>query len=329
MVTLLDIKTQAAAILGRSIGDFTVSGQDLWLTAANLVRRTAELNHNFEFLRTLVNVTVNGTTGGSLANAIDDDSNPVDVNTVIDVGILDQGGNLIPATWTTVAEGLERQRQANPYSQPRYPRDGDLFQGTCGGPYFTFSGNQIKRWPKSTETSTIDYPVKLEVYSFYPDWTESDLASTSLTISGTIDPDITGTYPYLGLDSGMNPVYGDTDWQIKNGGGGDYFIYTLAGILGGNFWSKAGGVAGTYTEAGTYMGQPVAAISSGTSDIWTTHATQFLLWATVVHLNQKFRVFVPRQEGNLPPPSDKADAGLQAFVEWDSNRYEQFRRHNR
>jgi hypothetical protein len=62
---------------------------------------------------------------------------------------------------------------------------------------------------------------------------------------------------------------------------------------------------------------------------WTTRGHQYLLWASVVHLNNLFKEFVFRQEGNLPPPQTLADQGLASLISWDIFRYEQFRRHGR
>lgn len=69
--------------------------------------------------------------------------------------------------------------------------------------------------------------------------------------------------------------------------------------------------------------------TSGSYAPWTTKGSQFLLWQTVVHLNQLFKEFVPRQEGNLAPPKDLADEGLQALLTWDVMQFEQARRHAR
>lgn len=62
---------------------------------------------------------------------------------------------------------------------------------------------------------------------------------------------------------------------------------------------------------------------------WTTKGQQFLLWQSVVHLNHLKKEFVFRQEGNLPPPEKLALEGLEAFKQWDTFKFEQFRRHFR
>lgn len=329
--TLLEIKTLAASYLDRSPSDFTINGQDMWLLAANQVRKSAELEHDFEFNRKLVTVTVNGTTGGDLGAAVDADSGPVTVKTVLEAGLLDEQNNLIPVEWTTVAESLERQRGEERYCYPRYPSDnwkGDVpYNGLSR---FTFSGNQIRRWPKTTDSSSQDFNLWLEVYSFDSDWTTANLASDTLIVTGTITPDATGTYTYAGLDANSNGVW------IKLGVGNPYIInnfigqWQIAPLAGSESWTLAsGGPAGSYTHQGTATG--TAVVSGGTpfSGIWTTYGQQYLLWGTIVQLNKLFKVFVPRQEGNLPPPTDLMTEGLQTLVDWDANKFEQFRRHLR
>ncbi len=66
-----------------------------------------------------------------------------------------------------------------------------------------------------------------------------------------------------------------------------------------------------------------------TSDFWTTRGEQYLTWAAIVQLNYRFKQFVARTEGNLPPPAELAQQGLQAIIDFDVYRYEQKRRHGR
>lgn len=66
-----------------------------------------------------------------------------------------------------------------------------------------------------------------------------------------------------------------------------------------------------------------------TPNPWARKGSQYLLWGSVIHLNQVYKDFVFRQEGNLPPPQTLADQGLQTLVTWDIFKYEQNRRHNR
>lgn len=241
-MTLLEIKTAAAHYLELGVADLTVNTQDLGILALNQVRKFAELNHDFEFSRKLVTVSVDGVTGGDLTTAVlYGTATAASIKTVIDVGIFDEDGNLRPIEWTTVSESLERGRLDNPAFVPRFPTDGQALGSPVGRSRVAFSGDKVYLFPLGASGET--FTLGMEVYTFTADW-----------------------------------------------------------VIGA-------------TEASTSP--------------WSTHGSQFLLWQTVVHLNKRFKYFVPRTEGNLPAPTDLADAGLQAFKDWDTYRYEQSRRHGR
>lgn len=240
-MTLLEIKTAAASYLDRTLTELNVNGQDLGLIALNTVRRRAELAWDFEFTRKLATVSVDGVTGGSLdAAVLYGTATPVEIKTIIEVGLFDDFGNLRPVEWTTVSESLERQRIENMRDVPRYPTDAWAETYPAGLGRFAFTGSTVYRFPKD---STATFLLGMEIYAATADWTGPQLNSV-------IAP-------------------------------------------------------------------------------WTTHGSPFLLWATVVELNQLFKHFVFRQEGNLPPPQAQADAGLEAFKQWDTFRFEQSRRHGR
>lgn len=336
MATLLDIKTSAASYLDRELADFTINGQDLWLIAANQVRKQAELDHDFEFNRKFVSVSVNGTTGGDLGSALDINSNPVIVKTVIEVGMLDQQQNLIPVEWTTVAESLERQRQGNRFAVPRYPDDNWTRDTPYGLSRFNFAGDSIFRWPKTSDSESLNFPLWMEVYSFDRDWTSADLQTHNALVTGTLSPDATGTYQFIGLDNGPANFYvriGDAPYRLFWDTDSWYILQLGSNTDAG--WTMLSmnklDPSGTYTAVGGSgsTGTATVVATSAFSGIWTTYGQQYLLWATIVQLNKLFKVFVPRQEGNLPPPTDQADAGLQSLIDWDNYKFEQFRRHNR
>lgn len=62
---------------------------------------------------------------------------------------------------------------------------------------------------------------------------------------------------------------------------------------------------------------------------WTTRGVQYLQWATIVHINNLFKQFVFRQEGNLPPPEKLAQEALQALIDWDMFKFEAYRRRDK
>lgn len=245
-MNLLEIKTDAASYLEVGVADLTVDSQDLWLMAANRVRRQVEQGYNLEFSRALVQLEVDGVTGGSLDDAIvyGTEEETVNVKSVIEVGLFDENGNLRPVDWTTVSASLELQRKMIPGFTPRYPTDGQVLSGLCGSQRITFSNRNVFILPKQED---LTLTLGLEVYTYFANWVAADLSEE-------------------GED---NPV----------------------------------------------------------EDIWTENAADYLLWATIIQLNYRFKAFVPRQEGNLATPADMKAEALQRFLEWDINQYEQFRRH--
>lgn len=336
--TLLDIKTEVATYFQKVVSDFTINGQDLFLMAANHVRAQAELAHDFEFLRKTVDVTVNGVTGGSLATAVDHTSgDPVTIKTVVECGLYDAFGNFRPTEWGPTVNNLELQRQQNRGWVERYPTDGEAMTWPRGYGRFDFTNDRVFRWPKTDQAAAQTYMLGIECYTISDDWDANDLAET-LQVTGTLSPDATGTYIKLGQLSG-GLVYilagADTFFLWKNGN--DWVIEISSEfVAGSNTWkyTPAAGVtspAGTYTHQGTNTGNAtvVATNSTSTSDTWTTYGAQFLLWATILYMNHRFKQFVMRNEGNLPPPQALRDEGLASFIEWDADRYTKFRREHR
>lgn len=333
-MTLLEIKTAIATYFRKTVAELTLNGQDIALIALNQVRRQAELTHDFEFSRKLVTVSVNGVTGGSLSSAvIYGTATTVKVKSVIEAGLFDDDTNLRPVEWTTVSESLERQREDNSHFAPRYPTDGWARTGPAGLNRFDFTGTTIYRWPKDDQNN---FTLGLEVYTFQDDWTGVDaLTATGNPVpagaDGAYNPVLTtfnGRPLYLHEDTGTNTAYfaywDDTadQWQIG----------AAVGDSVTDFWAQAGDfdtpLAGAYTANGTYINTLTLTVAP-VEDVWTIHASQYLLWAAIVHINFRFKEFAFRQEGNLPPPTQLAEAGLAAFVEWDSYTYEQNRRHGR
>lgn len=340
-MTLLELKTQVANYFNVALADLTVLSQDLFLMAANHVRRQAEMSHDFEFSRRLVTVSVDGVTGGTFVNAVVyGTSTGVNVKTVIEVGQFDEDANLRPAQWTTVAEGLEQQREANRRTVPRYPTDGWFSSTPLGMSRFEVAGPNIYRWPKDADN---DFTIGAEVYTFRSDWATADLVTPSLTVTGSgLSPDVTGIFPAVGVLN-LKPLYlknstnlsgdsfaiwwssGDSKWYIT---GGQYIGFTPISGFQQNSVDTATG-AGTYTTVGATTGAPTATVNTFTADEWLEEGAAYMLWGIIVHLNYKFKEFVPRTEGNLPPPTQLRDEALQNFKDWDVFQYEQFRRHGR
>lgn len=245
-MNIYHIKNAVAAYFNKVVDDLIVNEDDLALVALNQVRLEAEQLFDFGFTRKLLQLDVDGVTGGSLDTAVEygTDTPVLGVKTVVDVGTFDSDGNFVPAEWTTTADSLNRQRSDSPYAMVRYPTDAQVVCGPNGQRRFTFTGNKMYFFPRTPNTV---FTVGLEAYTFSRDWTEPDTATTA----------------------------------------------------------------------------------SDVGDIWLMAGHKYLQWATIVHLNNMYKHFVFRQEGNLPPPEKQVESALVALQLWDVGRYEQFRRHSR
>lgn len=330
-MTLASIKTTVASYFQKTVADLTINGEDLFLVAVNAVRRAAELEHDFEFMRREVTVAVDPTTGGTMTAAVlKGTTTAVEVKTVLEAGLYDTDGNMRPVEWTTRAEGLERQRNDNPRTAPRYPTDAWYESTPLGQGRFEFVNDTIKRFPLDPNVTT-DYTLGLEVYAFTTDWT--GLYST-LTVTGTLSPDATGTYNLVGSYNG-SALYAKSNasYFIWHGGelndgwfiGAPNELFAMATV-----WIRISTTPiGAYTPDGANTGTATAAAGTTIDDVWTKHGAQYLIWATIVELNHRFKTFVYRQEGNLQSPIQLRDEALAHFVDWDGYKLEGFRRHGR
>lgn len=334
MATLLSILTDAALYLGKTYADLTISSENLGLVAINHAKRRASLMHDFEFSRKLVDIAVDGVTGGSLASAVlhSDGTTLVDIKSVLEVGIFDEDDNLRPVVWTTVAESLERQRKDNRGNLGWWGRRDDERTSPMGTSRFEFTGTSVFAWPKD---ATQDYVLGAEVYAFDADWTSVETFGAAV-VSGSNDPDFNdnytpqGTYNnyplFLSIElTGSRALWSTgTEWRIaaiEDIGTTPTDYYSLA--------TTSASPVGTYTNHGALGGTVEVEDGSAVNDTWVQYAGEYLMWATIEQLNHRFKTFVPRTEGNLAPPSALAAAALDAFIQWDSNMYEQFRRHSR
>jgi hypothetical protein len=334
-VTISNIKNTVAGYLGKTVADLTVNGEDLALSAMNQVRQQAEMLHDFNFQRKLLTLTVDTVTGGSLDNAvIYGTSTGVTVKTILDIGQFDEWGNLRPQSWTTVEDSLNSQRVEYPYGGIRYPTDGEFAAGIGGPRRFTIANDSLFVFPK-TETAEI-LTVGLEAYVFSNDWTASSDTVTVTGATGVTGVNTTyyphGTYNgyklYISLSENSNPGTLYFLWHT----GANWVINTLVGTSGANYrylTSTSQSPAGDYVGVGSYTGTGTAVLTNTdtTSDIWLTKGSAYIQWATIVYLNNLCKEFVPRQEGNLPPPQTLADTALATFITWDIYKYEGFRRH--
>jgi hypothetical protein len=341
-VTLLQLRTQMAAYLQKTVNELIIGGADLTLLALNNVRRQAEMLNDFEFSRKHVTVTVNRMSGGTLLDAIQEGSPSVEVKSVIECGVYDDSFNVTPVEWTTVSESLERTRQIKPGFVPRYPTDANVYiHQDVGAPRIAFIGDDI--WCIPTGALDQDFDLEIEAYTFQQDW---DSFTDSVTVSGVTNPTpVNAAYWQYGIYNSrplyINIQYGSpgTLYAIWWDGLGEWRITTMSDLgvavpanrlsMPASTMVPGGAYApsGTWTTATTGWGTVTMVPGNDTSGVWLTKGAQYLLWAGIVEVNHMAKEFVFRQEGNLPPPEKLRDDALETFKLWDSFKYEQDRRH--
>jgi hypothetical protein len=343
-MTLLQLRSMMAAYLQKSVPDLTINGADLSLLALNNVRRTAEMLHDFEFSRKHVTVTIEGMSGGTLDDVVQEGSPTCEVKSVIECGIYDDKFNVHPVEWTTVSESIERQRQMKPGFGPRYPSDGEATTGCYGMDLqrIAFCGNDI--WCVPTGQRGQFFDLELEVYTFQQDWTST---SDSVIVEQLTNPtNANGSYWPYGIYNQrpmyVNILYGPPAalYVIWWDGGGEWRVTPMAdlgNVSPTNYMAMTATTmvpGGAYVPKGTWTATATAGVAmvemmpgSDTSDVWLTKGAQYLMWGGIVEVNHLAKEFVFRQEGNLPPPEKLRDEALENFRQWDSFRYEENRRH--
>lgn len=336
-MTPSDIQTAAAAYLSCSTADFISGGVNLFLIAMNQTRLVAEMNNDFEFSWARFSLSVPTSTGASLGDIVlvSGGITGCTIKTVQEVTQQDDTGNLRPVEWTTDKESFQRQRSDNPHYGFRYPTDGQVLTSPRGRARVTFAKNRVNIFPKPQTADTC--PIFIDAYTFHPSWT---MVQGNLIGSGATGAYVhfNGTWVLSGTYGGKNLytifdvvtatasiLYYSTDrWIAAHS---DEFP-SATPTVGFRLITTSDSPAGSYTNIGSITG--AYSISDGSiDDPWLVQGAQYLLWGSIVHLNFLRKTFVPRTEGNLPPPTTMRDEGLEILKQWDNNQYEQFRRHQR
>lgn len=176
-MTLEEIVSTAARYLEKSHDDLIIDEIDQGLIAVNHVRRVAEQTNDFNFTKRLLQLSVDGVTGGRLDEATEYGASETDcpttfkIKTIVDIGIFDTDGNFLPVDWTTSGASLNTQRQDNYLAIPRVPTDAQALMGPFGQQRFVLSGNRIFLFPKATN---LTITLGIDAYTFTPDWTDDD-----------------------------------------------------------------------------------------------------------------------------------------------------------
>lgn len=332
-MTLTEIRKAVAALMTKSVSDFTVDSQDLFLFAVNQVRREAELSHDFEFSRKVVGLTVDGVTGGSLDDI---------TLSAVRAGSLSVAGTLNAAiTGTYVRAGFQINDKPCFFNTSTvtpsiiYYKSGDstwrltLWGGydddgnnhyslASGGPNGTYTA-QVSATGTPVVTVVNDFTLKTIIdIGLYDD--ESNLRPAEWTTVAE------GLERQRSENPHFRPRYA-TDQDLRNGGPAGLGRFELSGNTLFRFPKDDTTDVDVGLEIYTFQNDWTA--YTATEDYWLKYGHKFLTWGVVCFLNHRFKTFVYRQEGNLPPPEKTRDEGLASFIEWDAAMYESNRRHGR
>lgn len=175
-MTLFEIKSAAARYLEKDVDELIQNETDLGLVALNNIRSVAELSNDFNFTYKLLQLDVDGVTGGSLDEAIEYGApslNPTtfQIKTIVDVGLFDVAGGFVPVDWTTFRDSLNTER-LDTRVVLRYPTDAQVISSQPGQQRFVFSGNKVFYYPK---TNNLTFTLGIGAYTFTPDWTVNDV----------------------------------------------------------------------------------------------------------------------------------------------------------
>lgn len=175
-------------MLNREVSDFLENDVDLLQVAIHNSRRLAENEHDFECAKVLVDLDIDGVSGGDLADCVlhTDNNESVEVKTIIEIGTWDSDDfDIVPLEWLTYDEFRARRSaldEADYDPEIRYPANATSASNRRGNPTFIIRGGKIFRVGVGTagETETIGlyvcryFPSVLSIdpddYSSYEDY---------------------------------------------------------------------------------------------------------------------------------------------------------------
>lgn len=181
-MTLTTLKKFCAAALGKATGDLTIDSVDMFLQAANSVRKEAELLKDFEFARVQGTLSIDGTTGAafsSLANVVGH-ARATTLKSVTNVQRARLDGSYIPLDFTRADIAVERERgelelSDNFWPSHRYPSDADfLSQGSNSA--IVQRGTSLYVYPSGLVVAGSPLGVTVQGYAFFEEYDADDLS---------------------------------------------------------------------------------------------------------------------------------------------------------
>lgn len=191
------LKANCMGYFEKELIDSITLGTDLFVVAANNVRKRAEMLHNFESAWCKGTLSVAPTTGGALSAATIFPAGGVftGVKEIISVAQT-QSGSYVPLILRRPNQELAMR------TVPRVPTDAQVLSPYCGS-YLILRGDTIYKYPDDGTGSAIT--IYLEMYGWLRDYVTADLSLSS----GNIDFFMEHGYEYMqwGIILELNYLY--------------------------------------------------------------------------------------------------------------------------
>lgn len=329
------LKALVAAYHKKVAADLTVNSVDLFLIAVNNAQRQAQRRHNFEASRVSASLVIDGVNGGALSSAVITGA----VNETLTVS-----GTLAPdATGTYTRQGYFG-------GLPLYIKEGAtnwfLYVNPLAAAYVLTSaitsGSLVNYWLSTSALSPVG--------TMAPQGTNTGTATIALATSATwsgIQEVVAATRSsgdgsYLPLDFAnpevplerdrtareLSDLYEPhrrypSDADILDQGwntsliqrGNTIYVYPNPPS------SVANDEISINLEAyGRLPSIDAVGTSSAPDPNFLWEQPDWLMWFTVIELNHYFKTYIPRNEGNLPPPVDAMNQAWADLIAWDTYR---------
>lgn len=331
--TLATLKPLCAAYHKMTSNDLTVNSIDLFLVAANNARRNAEMRHNFEFSRVRGTLSIDGVSGGSLADVVLSGST---------ITAIEVTGTLNPnATGTYVLTG-----KLNGYNfYTNIDGDGGFFlyhDGATAWHIYDFASGTggANHWDRSstsqspvgtytaagtaTGTATVAAAATGPFQSFKEvvtvtrlrddgsdnplDFTRHDIAVERERTELEFDDDNRGAWRWPS-DAQIEARTGHPNVVQR---GQELFIYPTDAEISED-------ISLTLYGYGWLKDYETTNLSDSTpTDFLIRYGFQYMQWAIINELNFYFKTFVPREEGNLTAPQQEEEVAWRKLLLWDT-----------
>lgn len=326
-MTLAQLKAQCDLIL-----DTTITSS-AFLVAANNARKNAELRHNFEYCRLKATLSIDGVTGGLLANAV----------------IAGEAARyaVVSGTLTPAATGTYTQT-GTAFGFPLYTRttgtlyylyyDGDdwiitasatsatnawIYEGAASGsptgsglypPFGTYLGTASVLGTDTTEFQSIREIVALLLTNANGTNIPIDFARADIPIErDRAESELSDDYSYYNRypsDRAILARGGASTSVIQRGT--TLYIYPLDTV-------STSPLAVTIEGYGWLNDYNSADLLTAVApDFLVEHGFAYLQWHIVCELNYVYQRFVPRQEGVLSAPETARDNAWRDLILWDT-----------